>query len=48
VTIARTLTNTFAGISPSSVPAFIGAQVLAAIAAIAFCGYLWSERVRVP
>ena len=46
VTIARTLTNTFAGISPSSVPAFIGAQVLAAIAAIVFCGYLWSERVR--
>jgi glycerol uptake facilitator-like aquaporin len=48
VTIARTLTNTFAGISPSSVPGFIGAQVLAAIAAIACCGYLWSERVRVP
>jgi glycerol uptake facilitator-like aquaporin len=28
VTLARTLSNTFAGIAPSSAPAFIGAQVV--------------------
>ena len=47
VTIARTLTNTFAGISPSSVPAFIVAQVAGGVAAIAFCAYLWVEHVEV-
>ncbi len=34
ITIARGLSNTFAGISPSHVPAFILAQLLGAIAAI--------------
>jgi len=34
ITIARALSNTFAGISPSHVPAFILAQVLGAVAAI--------------
>jgi len=33
VTIARALTNTFAGIRPGDVPAFIAAQVLGALAA---------------
>jgi arsenate reductase len=35
VTVARTLTNTFAGISPGSAPAFIAAQLLGAALAIA-------------
>ncbi len=47
VTIARTLTDTFAGISPSSVPAFIVAQLAGGVAAIAFCAYLWVEHVEV-
>ena len=34
ITIARALSNTFAGISPSDVPAFILAQLLGALAAI--------------
>jgi glycerol uptake facilitator-like aquaporin len=34
ITIARGLTNTFAGISPSHVPAFIVAQLLGALAAV--------------
>jgi len=34
ITIARALSNTFAGISPSHVPAFILAQLLGALAAI--------------
>jgi glycerol uptake facilitator-like aquaporin len=34
ITIARALSNTFAGISPSHVPAFILAQILGALAAV--------------
>jgi glycerol uptake facilitator-like aquaporin len=34
ITIARSLSDTFAGISPSHVPAFIVAQFLGALAAI--------------
>ena len=34
ITIARALSNTFAGISPSHVPAFILAQLLGALAAV--------------
>jgi glycerol uptake facilitator-like aquaporin len=34
VTLARSLTNTFAGISPSSVPAFIVAQCVGAVVAV--------------
>jgi glycerol uptake facilitator-like aquaporin len=34
ITIARALSNTFAGISPSHVPAFILAQILGALAAL--------------
>ena len=34
ITIARSLTDTFAGIRPADVPAFIGAQVAGAIAAL--------------
>lgn len=35
VTVARSLSNTFAGIAPSSAPAFIAAQFLGALAALA-------------
>ena len=34
VTIGRTLSNTFAGIAPSSAPAFIAAQLLGAVSAL--------------
>ena len=34
VTIARSLSNTFAGIAPSSAPAFVVAQVVGAVAAV--------------
>ncbi len=47
VTIARSLTNTFAGISPASVPAFVIAQVARGLAAIVFCGYLYRVAVEV-
>ena len=47
VTIARSLTNTFAGISPSSVPAFVIAQLAGGLAAIAFCAYLYRTAVEV-
>lgn len=40
VTIARSLSNTFAGIAPSSAPAFISAQVLGAVAALAMFTWL--------
>jgi glycerol uptake facilitator-like aquaporin len=40
VTIGRSLTNTFAGIAPSSVPAFIVAQIAGALGAIALGHYL--------
>ena len=44
VTVARSLSNTFAGISPSSAPAFIIAQVIGALAAVAVFGWLLKER----
>ncbi|HTY68398.1 MAG TPA: aquaporin [Alphaproteobacteria bacterium] len=43
VTIARALTDTFAGISPAHVPAFIASQLLGALAAIAFSRWLAAE-----
>jgi glycerol uptake facilitator-like aquaporin len=47
VTIARSLTNTFAGIAPASAPAFIIAQVMGAIAAgVVFAWLLNGSRRR--
>ncbi|MCX7620856.1 MAG: aquaporin family protein [Acidimicrobiales bacterium] len=43
VTIGRTLSNTFAGIEPTSAPAFIAAQFTGATAAIALARYLFPE-----
>ena len=40
VTVARTLTNTFAGIRPADAPAFIAAQVVGAAAATALFRWL--------
>jgi glycerol uptake facilitator-like aquaporin len=43
ITIARSLSNTFAGISPSHVPAFILAQLLGALAAVAVARLLFPK-----
>ncbi len=44
VTIARSLTDTFAGIAPTSAPAFIAAQFVGAVAASLCFGWLLKER----
>jgi glycerol uptake facilitator-like aquaporin len=44
VTVARSLSDTFAGIAPASAPAFIGAQLVAATSAAWFCGWLFARR----
>jgi glycerol uptake facilitator-like aquaporin len=44
VTFARATTNTFAGISPSSVPLFVGGQIVGGVAAAAFAGWLLDGR----
>ena len=41
VTIARSLSDTFAGIAPHGVPAFIAAQLVGAILAIPLASWLW-------
>lgn len=43
VTVARSLSNSFAGIAPSSVPPFILAQLVGAAIAAAFCGWLFRQ-----
>ncbi|MEA2880028.1 MAG: hypothetical protein QOF14_5224 [Hyphomicrobiales bacterium] len=44
VTIARALSDTFAGIAPGSAPAFIAAQLAGALAAVSVAGWLWNAR----
>ena len=44
VTIARSLSNTFAGIAPASAPLFIAAQVLGAACAVVVFGWLLGRR----
>jgi len=44
VTVARSLSDTFAGIAPSSAPAFILAQAAGSVAAVVLFGWLLSER----
>jgi len=44
ITIARSLSNTFAGIAPVDVPAFIAAQLLGALAAIPAVRFLQVSR----
>ena len=41
VTIARSLSDTFAGIAPAGVPAFVAAQVVGALAAAGLACWLW-------
>ena len=57
VTVARTLSDTFAGIAPSSAPAFVGAQLVGLAVALGLIGVLFpsassstslAERVVVP
>jgi arsenate reductase len=43
VTIARTLSNTFAGIAPESVPAFVVAQLVGGALAIAVAVFLYPD-----
>lgn len=46
VTIARTLTGSFAGIAPHSAPAFIAAQLAGALAGWLVCRWLLAEPAR--
>jgi len=41
VTIARSLSDTFAGIAPQDAPAFIAAQIAGALLAVPLAGWLW-------
>jgi glycerol uptake facilitator-like aquaporin/protein-tyrosine-phosphatase len=41
ITIARALSDTFAGIRPEDAPAFIVAQLIGALAALTACGWLY-------
>jgi glycerol uptake facilitator-like aquaporin len=43
VTVARGLSDTFAGIRPADVPAFIGAQLVGAVAASLAAGWLFAS-----
>lgn len=44
VAIARSFTNTFSGIRPGDLPGFIAAQIVGAVCAMAFAGWLLRER----
>ena len=44
VTIARSLTDSFSGIAPASVPAFLAAQCVGAVFAVAIFGWLFRAR----
>jgi glycerol uptake facilitator-like aquaporin len=43
VTVARSLSDTFAGIAPAGAPAFIMAQLAGALAAVVLSRWLWRE-----
>jgi glycerol uptake facilitator-like aquaporin len=43
VTVARSLSNSFAGIAPASVPLFVAGQIAGAVAAVAVFGWLFRE-----
>lgn len=43
VTIGRTLTDTFTGIEPSSAPAFVGAQAVGGLLAVALARFLFPD-----
>jgi len=43
VTVARSLSDTFAGIAPADVPGFLAAQAVGAMAAVIVSGWLWGK-----
>jgi glycerol uptake facilitator-like aquaporin len=43
VTIARAISDTFAGIAPGDVPAFIAAQLVGAVVGLIFSGWLFQD-----
>ena len=43
VTVARSLSDTFAGIAPADTPAFLISQMAGAVAAVAVGGWLWPK-----
>ena len=43
VTVARSLSESFAGIAPASVPLFIAGQLVGTVAATIFCAWLYKE-----
>lgn len=43
VAVARALSDTFSGIAPSGVPAFIAAQLVGALAGVLLAGWMWRE-----
>lgn len=46
VTIARSLSDTFAGIAPGNVAPFIAAQLLGAALAVVLSGWLWGHEIK--
>jgi glycerol uptake facilitator-like aquaporin len=44
VTLARTLSDTFAGIAPASVPGFLAAQLAGALIGAALWGWLFAPK----
>src|SRR5712672_3159956 len=44
VTMARALSDTFSGIAPAGVPAFVAAQIAGMLAALAVARWLWRPR----
>jgi len=48
VTIARSLSDTFAGIAPHGVPAFIAAQLAGALLAVPLASWLWGDAPAQP
>ena len=45
VTVARAISDTFAGIAPAGVPAFIAAQLLGAVAALGLARWMWPKPI---
>jgi len=43
VTLARSLSDTFAGIAPTAVPLFVAAQITGALAAVTLARWLWPD-----
>ena len=43
VTLARSLSDTFAGIAPAGVLAFVIAEIMGAAAAVALARWLWAD-----